>query len=114
MKKLMTIAAGLVFTGAAFANTVTMHNDATFSSADYATKAEALNAGYDIAENLSMIKQAELRKEFSFFSENPVRNVTVAKTEIKTEEFARTRNNIQYRAIVSVDYNYVTHESNDD
>ena len=114
MKKLMTIAAGLVFTGAAFANTVTIHKDATFSSADYATKAEALNAGYDIAENLSMIKQGELRKEFNIFAENAVRNVTVEKTEIQTEEFARTRNNVQYRAIVYVDYHFDTRESSDD
>ena len=114
MKKLITIAAALFFTSAAFANTVTIHDDATLSTADYATKAEALNAGYDIAENLSMIKQGELRKELNIFAENAVRNVTIAKTEIQTEEFARSRNNIQYRAIVNVDYHFDTRESNDD
>jgi len=114
MKKLMTIAAGLIFTGAAFANTVTVHKDARFLTADYATKTEALNAGYDIAENLNMVKQSQLPREFSIFSENPARNVVITNTEIKTEEFARTRNNIQYRAIVNVDYHFDTHESNDD
>jgi len=114
MKKLITIAATLLFTGAAFANTVTIHKDAKFSTDNYATKAEALNAGFDIAESLNTIKQNELHKEFNIFAENPVRNVTIANTEIKTEEFARTRNNIQYRAIVNVDYHFDTLESNDD
>ena len=106
MKKLMTIAAGLLLTSSAFANTVTLHKSTNLSTADYATKSEALNAGYDIADGLTNISQNELRHEFTLFSNTPVRNITIDQTEIQTEEFALARDDIQYRAIVKVTYHF--------
>jgi hypothetical protein len=106
MKKLITIAAGLLIAGSAFANTVTLHRDTKISSADYATKAEALNAGYDIAENLTSVNQNDLRKEFHLFGDSSVRNITVDQTEIQAEEFSLSRDEIQYRAVVNVNYHF--------
>ncbi len=106
MKKLITIAAGLLLTTSAFATTVTHHNDAKVFSADYATKAEALNAGYDLAEELVTMNEKQLRTALSLLVNNTVRNVAVDQTEIKTEEFAISRGEIQYRAIVDVDYHF--------
>ena len=112
MKKLITIAAGLLLTSSAFANTITLYKNTNLSTADYATKSEALNAGYDIADDLTTINQSELRHELNIYSNSPARNITVDQTEIQTEEFARARDDIQYRAIVKVTYHFETQDNN--
>ncbi len=112
MKKLTTVAAGLLLTTSAFAATVTLHRDANLFSADYATKSEALNAGYDIAEAVTTMDQKQLRKALPVLSDNTIRNIVVEQTEIKSEEFAYTRGDIQYRAIVNVDYHFDKTQSN--
>ncbi|WP_435236980.1 DUF3316 domain-containing protein [Psychromonas sp. PT13] len=111
MKKLITIAAALIFTGSAFANTVTLHKDANLTTASFSTKAEALDAGYDIAEQLLNEDQKSLRQEFRIVAENSVRNINIQQTEIKTEEFAVARDDIQYRAIVKVNYSFDTQDN---
>lgn len=65
-----------------------------------------MNAGYDIAEELAAMDQKQLRKELPLLVDNTVRNIAVDQTEIKTEEFAYSRDEIKYRAIVDVDYHY--------
>ena len=114
MKKLIAITAGLLLTGSAFANTITLHKNANLSTASYATKAEAINAGYDITDQLANKDQNELRQEFRIVAQNHVRNITVTNTEIKTQEFAVARDDIQYRAIVKVNYNFETKDKNND
>ena len=111
MKKLITIAAGILLTGSAFASTVTMHRDAQIETADYATKAEAINAGFDIVDNLSTLTKNELRKELPAFTTGQTRNLTVKNTEVQTKEFALDRDNTQYRAIVKVNYSFDTQDN---
>ena len=111
MKKLISIAAGLLLTSSAFANTVTLYKSANLSTADYATKSEALNAGFDIIDNLSTLTKSELRKELPAITTNGVHNLAVKNTEVQTTEFSLDRNNTQYRAIVKVNYSFDTQDN---
>ncbi|WP_435236979.1 DUF3316 domain-containing protein [Psychromonas sp. PT13] len=111
MKKLIALTAGLLLTGSALADTITLNKDTNLSTASFSTKAEALDAGYDIAEQLLNEDQKSLRHEFRIVAENPVRNINIQQTEIKTEEFAVARDDIQYRAIVKVNYSFDTQDN---
>lgn len=112
MKKLITLVAGLLITGSVFANTITSYGDKKLVSADYSTKSAALNAGYDIAENLITIDQDALHKKLVLKGESSVRNIMVDKTEVRTEEFSLSRDDIQYRAIVKVNYHFDARNKN--
>ena len=111
MNKLIAITTGLLITSSAFANTITLSKNANLSTASYTTKAEAINAGFDLTDQLANNNQNELRQEFRIVEQNQVRNITVTNTEIKTEEFAVARDAIQYRAIVKVNYQFETKDS---
>jgi len=106
----MMITAGILLTSSAFASTITLDRNAQIVSADYPTKVEAINAGLDIAKNLSELSQNELRKEFVIISNGLPRNLEIQKTEVQTEEFALVRGETQYRAIVKVNYRYDTRD----
>ena len=111
MKKLITFAAGVLLTSAAFANTVTINKTTNLSTAEYNTKVAAIDAAFDITEQLSGNSQSELRNEFRIVAENSVRNIAILDTEVKTEEFARTRDDVKYRAIVNVNYSFDTKDN---
>tara|TARA_R110001583_G_scaffold112917_1_gene263044 strand:+ start:128 stop:466 length:339 start_codon:yes stop_codon:yes gene_type:complete len=110
MKKLITIAAGLLLTGSVFASTVTLHKNTQLVTADYASKSEAIDAAFDISEALKADTRNELRKELNISSHAFARDITVDQTEITAEEFAASRDEIQYRAIVKVSYHFETEE----
>ncbi|WCE29330.1 DUF3316 domain-containing protein [Vibrio sp. SCSIO 43137] len=111
MKKLMTVAAGLLLTTSAFASDVTLHRDAKVFSAEYQTKADALNAGFDISDNFASMNQSDLSKALPLFSNDSVSDIVVDQTEVKIEEFARVRGEVKYRAVVDVDYHFNTVEN---
>ena len=113
MKKLITIATGLLLTGSVLANTVTLHKSDKLVTAEYASKSAAIDAGFDLAESLKSNSNSELRKELNLANHSFVRNITVDNTEISTEEFAASREDIKYRAIVNVSYYFDTEENND-
>ncbi len=108
MKKLITLAAGLLLTTSAFASTVTLHKDAKVFSADFATKTEAVSAGFDISEDLASMAQNDLRFTLPVSTQHRVDSIAIDQTEITIEEFARVRGEVQYRAIVDVDYHFNT------
>ena len=111
MKKLITIAAGLLLTGSVFASTVTLQKNTQLVTADYASKSEAINAAFDIAETLKTNTNNELRKEFKISSHSFARDITVEQTEITAEEFVSSRDDVQYRAIVKVTYHFDTQDN---
>ena len=113
MKKLMTIATGLLLTGSVFASTVTLHKNEKLVTAEYASKSEAINAGFDLAETLKSNSSSELRKEFNLVGHNFVRNITVDNTEVSTQEFADSRDESKYRAIVKVSYYFDAEDNNE-
>jgi hypothetical protein len=113
MKKLITIATGLLLTGSVFAHTVTLHKNDQLVTTEYASKSEAVNAGFDLVENLKSNSNSELRKELNLVGHNFVRNITVDNTEVSTEEFADSRDEAKYRAIVKVSYYFDAEDNNE-
>ena len=114
MKKLMTIAVTtLLISSAAYAGTQTVYSDTHIVTGGFATETEALNAGHDVVDNITHLSSAQLRNKLPTFGDNMVRGVTVDDTEITVEEFSKSRGEVQYRAVVDVEYHYKAHESND-
>lgn len=113
MKKLIAIAATtLLVSSTAIAGTQTVYRDTHIVTDGFATEAEALNAGHDIVEHVNHLSQAELRAELPTFADSMVRGVEVDDAEITIEEFSKSRGEVQYRAVVEVEYHYRAHESN--
>ncbi|NIY92923.1 DUF3316 domain-containing protein [Vibrio diazotrophicus] len=111
MNKLMTVAAGLLLSTSAFASNVTLHNDTTVMTSSFATKAEALDAGFNVAQNLSDMSQNELRIQLPVDAYQNVNNINIDNTEVKVEEFALVRGEVQYRAVVNVGYHFNAKET---
>ncbi len=111
MNKLMTVAAGLLLSTSAFASNVTLHNDTTVTTSSFATKAEAMDAGLNVAQNLSDMSQNELRIQLPVDAYQNVNDIAIDNTEVKIEEFAVTRGEVKYRAVVDVDYHFNAKET---
>lgn len=115
MKSLLIVTATtLLLSSAAFASTVNEKSNTNFATASYHTKAEAFDAGFDIIDNLKTMTNSELRNKFSLYGEDLVSNITINGTKVTVTEFATSPGNINYQALVNVDYNYTANESDDD
>ncbi|MFC1235264.1 DUF3316 domain-containing protein [Vibrio sp. F74] len=112
MKKLIAITAGLLFASSAFASVHTTYNETSVSTANFQTKAEAFDAGFDITDSLQAMTQNQLRSELPTIAESNVRNVALEGTEVKVEEVAVARGDVQYRAVIAVDYSFDSKERN--
>ncbi len=106
MNKLMTTAGLLLLSSSAFASNITLHHDTQVSTASYATEAEAIEAGHNLADNYNVMSQNELRFQLPVNSYQNVSNISVDNTKIQVEEFAVVRGEVKYRAIVDVDYHF--------
>jgi len=54
---------------------------------------------------------SELCKELPTYTDQFVRNVGVDNTKVTTKEFAKTRGQINYAAVVDVNYHYQSFEN---
>jgi len=110
MKKSIILATGLLLTTSAFASTLTVNRDATFTTDTYSTKAEAYNAGFDLVDSVKTMDQSQLRQEFPVATYSQVKNVSVDDSQVSVQEIATNRNNIEYRAVVDMGYHFTTHD----
>lgn len=110
MKKIITLAAGLLVTSTTFASIHTTHSQTSVESAPYQTKEEALEAGFDITDSLQRLSVSQLRSELPIQTYSNVRDITIDDTQVSVEEFAVVRGDIQYRAVVDVDYHFEAKE----
>jgi len=106
MKKIITLTAGLLVASSAFASVHTTYNETTLFTPSFETKTEAFNAGFDITESLSAMTENQLRSKLPAFTETGIRNLDLDNTEVQVEEFAVTRDEIQYRAAINVSYHF--------
>lgn len=115
MKTLLAIATGLLVSSTAFAGSLeTIHRDAQMVTDKFNTKQEALDAGFAMYENLEMASNRQLRRQLPTFADSVTGKISIDSAQVKVEEFAISRNQTQYRAIVDVDYSYKTRESDND
>lgn len=112
MKKVITLTAGLFIASSAFASVQTSHSETTLFSPSYSSQAEAFDAGFDISDSLQAMSEHELRTKLPTLANNTVRNLALDHAQVTVEQFAVERGNIQYRAVVNVDYHFDVTENN--
>lgn len=105
MKKILVLVAGLVASSMSVADTSTIFNDMHLYSANFATKSEAYQAGFDIKAKLATMNSAQLENKLQTHGEN-VHHLVITDTKVEVQEFANDNNQIVYRAAVDVDYSY--------
>ncbi len=105
MKKLIITAAGLLLTTSAFASN-TIDSNATFKTDAYQSKAEAYQAGFELADSFKAMNQGELKFQLPVQSYSRVSNIGINDSEVTIQEFANNSGNIEYHAIVDLDYQF--------
>ncbi len=108
MKALITIACSMLVAFTATAGPrETIHRDATLYSDTYASKQEAIDAGFNMYEALETASDSDLRWKLNTSGDTVIGGtMMVESAQVRVEEFPASRTNMQYRAVVEVDYNY--------
>ena len=114
MKKLTVLAATVLMSATAFAGTQTVYSETNLSTAGFASKAAAYEAGFDYVDALHTASHSELRFKLAPIDESVVSNIKLGDTVVSIEEFSEARGEISYRAIVNVDYQFDTRDNNND
>jgi len=112
MRKLTLLATGLLLTSTAYAGETTVVKETTLTT--YATPSAELayEAGYNLIDRIKAMPQKELKNTLPSYADTQVRDIKVDDFKVTIEEFSKERGKIQYRALVSVDYNYSAYENN--
>lgn len=108
MKALITIVCTmlLAFTATA-AQRETVHRDTKLYSDSFASKQDALNAGFNMYDALETASDSELRWKLNTTGDNVIGgSMMVESAQVRIEETPISRDKVQYRAIVDVNYNY--------
>lgn len=105
MKKILVLVAGLVASSMSMAGVSSTFNGMHLHSSDFATKAEAYQADFDIKADLAAMNSKQLENKLLTHGAD-IRNLEIIGTEVAVEEFANDANQIVYRAVVDVDYSY--------
>ncbi|MBB1274857.1 MULTISPECIES: DUF3316 domain-containing protein [Psychromonas] len=105
---LTAVAAALLVSSSVFAATQVVHSDKTFSTDAYTNKTAAYDAGFDYLDGLKKLPANELRHALTVISNSPAQDLTIDKSKVTIKEFAQTRDQVVYRAVVDVDYHYTT------
>ena len=111
MKKLTTLAATLLISSSVFASSQMVHSDKKFTTDAFTNKSEAYEAGFSYLDNLNNLSDAQLRQKLILISEAPAHSIKIDTSKVSVEEFAQTRGQLAYRAVVDVDYHFTTLKS---
>ncbi len=100
MKKLIALTATLAVSTATFAATV--GGDRDVFTEGYGSEAQAYDAGFDLLEEYKEMSSLELQSTLGINAPG----IELKGGTVVVEEFAQNRGEIQYRAIVDLDYVY--------
>jgi len=116
MKTLIAIACGLLVAfGATAASRSTVHSTSTLTTDAFSSKAAAMDAGFNMYESLETASDSELRWKLNKTGSDIVSgSMTIDNARVKIEENVVSRDSIEYRAIVDVDYHYKAFEGSND
>ena len=112
MKKLTTLLATLLISSSVFASSEVVHSDKNFSTDAFTDKAQAYEAGFTYLDNLKTLGDAQLRQKLIVISQTPAHDIKIDGSKVSIQEFAQTRGQVAYRAIVDVDYHFTTLRTN--
>ncbi|MGF1754876.1 DUF3316 domain-containing protein [Vibrio makurazakiensis] len=116
MKKLIAIACGLLVAfSVTAASRNTIHSNSTMVTESFSSKQDAMDAGFNMYESLETASDSELRWKLNKTNSDVVSgSMTLDNARVKIEENIVSRDNIEYRAIVDVDYHYTSIEKGSD
>lgn len=111
MKKTILVASAsvLALSTSVFAAPLTQHTATTFQSNAFSDQGQAKRAGEQIKNKFANISSQELRDELPILAEPQSvdeDSIEINDMNIQVKEVALSNNDVQYRAIVDVDYNY--------
>ncbi|MCK6264534.1 DUF3316 domain-containing protein [Vibrio sp. ZSDE26] len=112
MKNAILFTIAMMVSSTTFAGVNTRTSEASLKTGAYATPEQAYSAGYDLMDQFNEMPTNQLLKELPI-NENNVQypSVKVTGSKVTVEEFSKKRGEIQYRAVVEVDYQYKYRES---
>ncbi len=112
MKALITIVC-MLFAFAATAGERIVHRDTNLRTDTFASKQEAINAGFNMYEALANASDSQLRWKLNTAGEDVIgKSMVLESAQVRVEEIPVSRDTMHYRAVVNVDYNYKIRESN--
>ncbi|MGF1753836.1 DUF3316 domain-containing protein [Vibrio makurazakiensis] len=112
MKKVIILASTLVLSSTAFAATSTQTAGTEMKSTGYSSQEAAFEAGYDMMDELNTKSSFELSKALPASGHTAqVQTFEIEGMEVTVEKFAVERGEIQYRAVLDVNYQYKFTES---
>lgn len=106
MKKLFVLTSGLLMASSVFASNITITEHTNMDAGTYQSREQALNAGFDLSDSLKSMSKSELRREFGLFGYTNVNNINIDDSKVIIKEVAYARDDIQYRAVLNVDYHF--------
>ncbi|MDC5705029.1 DUF3316 domain-containing protein [Vibrio europaeus] len=111
MKKVILLAS-LVMSASVFASTSATTSNTSFTTDAYSTKQQAYDAAFDLMDEMKTLNPAQLKTKLHIPQNNVVYpSVKLNDMTVQIEEFASAPGNIQYKAILDVDYQYKYRES---
>lgn len=111
MKKVV-ILASLLMSASVLASTNTETSNTSFTTDACATKQQAYDAAFDLMDEMKAMNNAELKTALPIHENNVVYpSVKLNEMTVHVEEFANSKGNIQYKAVLDVDYQYKYRES---
>jgi len=114
MKALIIMACTMLLTFTATAGPrETMHKDTTLYSGTFASKQDAINAGFNMYDSLQTASDSDLRWKLNTAGDNVIGGtMQVESAQVRIEEIPSSRNSMQYRAVVDVGYKYKSIDNN--
>ncbi|MDK9738255.1 DUF3316 domain-containing protein [Vibrio sp. D404a] len=108
MKRIITLAAALVFSSASFASSswVQVDREADLNVGTFATQEQAQNAAEDFAASLNAMSAQELKAALPTNQHNFVRNVRLGDSSVSVEQVT----NGEYQASLQQDYAFTAFE----
>lgn len=108
MKKLITLATALLISSSVFASSQVIHSGKNFNTDAFTDKSEAYAAGFAYLDNLNNLSETKLKHKLLIISQSAAHDVKINDSKVSVEEFAKTRGQIAYRAVIDVDYQFTT------
>ncbi|MBR9872880.1 DUF3316 domain-containing protein [Vibrio sp. J1-1] len=110
MKALITIVC-MFFAFTASAGERIVQNNKTLYSDTFASKQEAIDAGFNMYDALANANDNQLRWKLNPSGQTVIgSSMHVESAKVRVEEIPVSRGTIQYRAVVDVDFNYKVRE----
>ena len=112
MKKVTVLAATMLLSSTVFASNQLNSSATSITTEGYATQEQALNAGYTLMDEINEMSSSQLTNKLPISATTVIYDsVKVKDVELHIEAFSKKRGEVQYRAIVDVDYQYESKDS---